>query len=145
MENNKPTKGQVRNSRLFLVAVFIIPIVAFIVYSIIKSDSNSYDEMIDGTKMIQSNTVSYEVTGTGIASVTFEAESGSRQLAGVLLPWKTTVSKNPGDFLYISAQNGDNNDCITVYIYKGRYGEEEWDKKNYSCGRFVIATLSDRL
>jgi hypothetical protein len=54
------------------------------------------------------------------------------------LPWAFDTVLNPGDFVYISAQNSGSTGCVTVEI---RVRNASY-RTTQSCGAFVIATAS---
>ena len=96
--------------------------------------------------------VTYKVTGTGPASVTYaNSQGGTEQRANVELPWEKKLTyMHEGDFVYISAQNNDEyGGYITVEIYllhcyKGWSATELGTlvKKSTSRGLYTIATAS---
>ena len=62
----------------------------------------------------------YEVTGSASSvDVTYANESGgtSRQ-SGVSLPWSYSFTGDPGDFVYILAENKGATGSVTATIYK---------------------------
>lgn len=87
--------------------------------------------------------VKYEVTGTAnTVDVTYENEDGgTSQESDVSVPWSYTFDGEPGDFVYISAQNQGESGSVTVTIYTD--GDEF--KSSTSEGSYVIATASGTL
>lgn len=84
--------------------------------------------------------VEYEVTGsTDVVSITIANKSGgTSQYSGVTLPWSTSFKADPGDFVYVSAQNQRDTGSVTaaIYIDGDKY------KRSTSTGAYVIATAS---
>jgi hypothetical protein len=89
-------------------------------------------------------TVKYEVTGSSSqVSLTYQTESGSTQRdAGT--PWTYSLSNaGPGDFLYVSAQDGTGSDTATVTC--AIYVNGTKVASNTAQGAFKIATCSGSL
>lgn len=89
--------------------------------------------------------VKYRVTGSGTskADVTFENATGdTTQMGDVSLPWEFDLGTcRGGTFLYIAAQNQEEQGCVkTCLVVDGVQMQE-----NQSCGEYVIATSSGRL
>lgn len=87
--------------------------------------------------------VTYHVTGTGRADVTYASSDGSTsQSNNVTLPWNSFMSgAKKGEFAYISAQKDSSSACVTVEIkVDGKTFES-----SLSCGPFSIATASGTL
>ncbi len=61
----------------------------------------------------------YEVTGSAeSADITYENMNGGiSQLTGISLPWSTTISADPGDYVYLAALNNGETGSVTVTIY----------------------------
>lgn len=90
--------------------------------------------------------VAYRVTGANgatTAHLTYSGGEGSTsQLENVALPWVHSLrNAQSGLFLYVSAQNGSPQGCVTTAIEVG----VETLKTATSCGAHVIATASDVL
>lgn len=93
--------------------------------------------------------VVYEVEGTAAyVDITLSTPSGTRQQSGVGLPLtnKTgseglVVKMAPGEFAYISAQNGTDTGTVTCRITAG----ETVIAENSSSGSYVIASCSGRV
>lgn len=88
----------------------------------------------------RSYSVRYRVMGTtDSASVTYNNEHGdTEQMSEVDVPWNKTIKAEPGQFLYISAQNNNDSGTIITRIEVDgvRY------KESKSEGAYVIATCS---
>lgn len=84
-------------------------------------------------------TVKYSVGGsTDSAFVTYKNQSGNTQQQEVNLPWSRTFTMQPGDFVYISAQNQESGGSISCSITAdGRVIENA-----SSVGGYVIAECS---
>lgn len=84
--------------------------------------------------------VDYTVSGSAArASMTYATSGGGTSQTGDLtLPWTFGTTMSPGDFVYLSAQNGGSSGCVTVEI---RVRKTVF-KSTQSCGAFVIATVS---
>ena len=87
--------------------------------------------------------IKYEVTGTAdTVNITYKNEDGgTSQANGVSMPWTYLFKAQPGDSVYLSAQNNGESGTVTVTIYKD--GSEF--KKSSSTGAFCIATASGLL
>ena len=87
--------------------------------------------------------VEYEVTGSAYSvDVTYENSGGttSREY-GVGVPWSYRFSADPGDYVYISAQNTGTYGTVTVAIYlDGEIYEAETSE-----GAYCVATASGTL
>ena len=87
--------------------------------------------------------VEYEVTGSAYSvDVTYENSGGttSREY-GVGVPWSYRFSADPGDYVYISAQNTGTSGTVTVAIYlDGEIYEAETSERAY-----CVATASGTL
>lgn len=87
--------------------------------------------------------VEYEVTGSAYSvDVTYENSSGttSREY-GVGVPWSYRFSADPGDYVYISAQNTGTYGTVTVAIYlDGEIYEAETGE-----GAYCVATAGGTL
>lgn len=84
--------------------------------------------------------VTYTVGGsTSSASITYQNATGStEQDDAVTVPWFSTFSASPGDFLYISAQNNNESGTVTCQIaVNGTV-----IKTAHSSGAYTIATCS---
>jgi hypothetical protein len=85
-------------------------------------------------------TITYRVMGTtDSASVTYSNEHGdTEQISDVDVPWNKTIKAEPGQFLYISAQNNDDSGTIVtrIEVDSVRY------KESKSEGAYVIASCS---
>lgn len=90
-----------------------------------------------------SRDVTYAVTGSGPADITYQAASdATAQGADQVLPWTRSLSgAKQGDFVYVSAQKGAGSGCITAAI---RVNNDVFQSAT-SCGPFVIATASGTL
>jgi Mycobacterium membrane protein len=87
--------------------------------------------------------VTYDVVGehTNYASLTYSnASGGTEQVDEVRLPWSKSFTASYGEFLYLSAQNKDEQGSITIYITVN--GNPI--KTATSSGAYTIATASDR-
>jgi len=87
--------------------------------------------------------VTYHVTGTGRADVTYASSEGSTsQRNNVTLPWNSIMSSaQTGQFAYLSAQKDNSSACVTLEIkVDGKKFES-----SLSCGPFAIATASGTL
>lgn len=86
------------------------------------------------------HSITYEVTGTAkSASMTYEHPQGSSQVGPVRLPWRLSFEAEPGQFLYLSAQNqGEHGSVVTAIYIDG-----ELFRASESKGSFVNATVSD--
>lgn len=82
--------------------------------------------------------VTYKVSGSGPASLTYEDEGGTAQ-EKVVLPWAKTITKKGGDFLYISAQNEDEHGGTIEATIEA---DDHPLKTSSSSGRFTIASTS---
>lgn len=90
-----------------------------------------------------SGTVKYEVTCSPSGfDITYENSSGNTEQKDISSgSWSTTFTGYSGDFVYISAQAGNENATITTKIYyKGKVIENAT-----SSGDYVIATASGSL
>ena len=87
--------------------------------------------------------VEYKVTGTASeVDVTYENEDGgTSQQSNVSVPWSYSFTGDPGDFVYISAQNQGESGSVTVTIYT----DGDKFKSSTSSGAYVIATASGSL
>lgn len=87
--------------------------------------------------------VKYKVTGTAdTVDVTYEnADGGTSQESDVDVPWSYSFTGEPGDFVYISAQNQGQTGTVTVTIYT----DGDVFKTSTSEGAYVIATASGSL
>jgi len=87
--------------------------------------------------------VEYKVTGTASrVDVTYENEDGGTSQEGnVSVPWTYSFTGDPGDFVYISAQNQGQSGSVTVTIYT----DGDNFKTSTSSGAYVIATASGSL
>ncbi|MBL7087099.1 MAG: hypothetical protein ISS28_08435 [Candidatus Cloacimonetes bacterium] len=87
--------------------------------------------------------VEYKVTGTASrVDVTYENEGGgTSQESNVSVPWTYSFTGEPGDFVYISAQNQGQSGSVTVTIYT----DGDKFKTSTSSGAYVIATASGSL
>ena len=87
--------------------------------------------------------VEYEVTGSAYSvDVTYENSGGttSREY-GVGVPWSYRFSADPGDYVYISAQNTGTYGTVTVAIYlDGEIYEAETSE-----GAYCVATAGGTL
>ncbi|MGM0628025.1 MAG: MmpS family transport accessory protein [Candidatus Fermentibacterota bacterium] len=78
--------------------------------------------------------VEYEVTGSAYSvDVTYENSGGSTSREyGVGVPWSYRFSADPGDYVYISAQNTGTYGTVTVAIYiDGEIYEAETSERAY--------------
>jgi len=84
--------------------------------------------------------IKYEVTGSAATvNITYKNEDGgTSQANGVSMPWSYSFTAQPGDSVYLSAQNNGESGTITVTIFKG---SSEF-KKSSSVGPYCIATAS---
>ena len=97
----------------------------------------------DDPSSSSSGTVKYEVTCTPSGfDITYENSSGNTEQKDISSgSWSTTFTGHSGDFVYISAQAGNENATITAKIYyKGSVIENAT-----SSGDYVIATASGSL
>jgi hypothetical protein len=87
--------------------------------------------------------VEYKVTGTAIkVDITIENEDGgTSQYDDVSVPWSYAFKGEPGDFVYVSAQNQGQTGTVTATIYR----DGEIFKTSTSSGAYVIATASGTL
>ena len=87
--------------------------------------------------------IKYEVTGTAdTVNITYKNEDGgTSQANGVSMPWTHTFKAQPGDSVYLSAQNNGESGAVTVSIFK----EGSEFKKSSSSGPFCIAIASGLL
>ena len=87
--------------------------------------------------------VTYEVTGSANAvDVTYENDDGGTSQEGeVPVPWSYTFTGEPGDFVYISAQNQGESGSVTATIIT----DGDTFKTSTSSGAYVIATASGSL
>lgn len=110
----------------------LIPIVLF-VFALASCD-NPLDSSIN---------VKYKVTGTAdTVDVTYEnSDGGTSQESDVSVPWSYSFTGEPGDFVYISAQNQGQTGTVTVTIYT----DGDVFKTSTSEGAYVIATASGSL
>ena len=85
------------------------------------------------------NVYSYQVSGTANNyDVTIEASpSGTAQYSNVVSGWKYTWTQSGQRFLYVSAQNNNDNGTVTVSIIKN----SKVIATNTSSGAYVIATV----
>lgn len=110
--------------------------IVFLVISLflVLACSNPFDTSVD---------VRYEVVGSAESvNITFEnAGGGISQMANVALPWSHSFSADPGDYVYLFAQNQGKNGSITVTIYK----DGDVFKRATSEGEYVVASVSGTL
>jgi hypothetical protein len=86
-----------------------------------------------------SATIEYRASAQTRVSVTYATTGGgTAQQNDVPSRWSTTISAQRGDFLYISAQQGNTTGCVLVRIIRG--GNDI--QSGQSCGPFAIATAS---
>ena len=87
--------------------------------------------------------VKYEVTGTASSvDVTYEnSDGGTSQSSNVSVPWEYSFTGNPGDFVYISAQNQGSSGTVTTKILT----DGDKFKSSTSTGAYVIASASGSL
>lgn len=90
-----------------------------------------------------SRSVTYHVTGTGPADITYASSDGATsQRSNQSLPWNSFMSSAMKDqFAYVSAQKGAGTGCITAEI---KVDDKTFETAT-SCGAFVIATASGTL
>lgn len=90
-----------------------------------------------------SGTVRYEVTCSPSGfDITYENSSGNTEQKTVSSgSWSISFTGNQGDFVYISAQAGNENTSITAKIYY----QGEIIEQASSSGDYVIATASGSL
>jgi hypothetical protein len=91
-------------------------------------------------KSADSYKATYDVVGTGSASLTYTNQGGDSEQMEVSLPWSKSFTVHDGDVLYISAQNKNDYGSITTYISIN--GSPR--KTSTSSGGYVIATSSYR-
>ncbi len=93
--------------------------------------SNPFDTSID---------IRYEVSGSAeLVNVTYENGSGGiSQITNVALPWSHNFSSEPGEYVYLYAQNQGETGSITVTIYK----DGEVFRRATSEGENVVASVS---
>lgn len=105
-----------------------------LIYLALTGCDNPFDPSID---------VKYKVTGTAATvDVTYENSSGGvSQESDVEVPWSYSFTGDPGDFVYISAQNQGQTGTVTVTIYR----DGDVFKTSTSEGAYVIATASGTL
>jgi hypothetical protein len=87
------------------------------------------------------NTYKYEVTGTATSvRVTITDKNGGTAQHTVDIPWSYSFDKleNENIFLYLSAQNQDNEGTVTVKIYI----EDKVIKETTSSGAYCIASAN---
>ena len=86
--------------------------------------------------------VKYKVTCTAtpnLVDITIENEDGgTSQFADVATPWAYEFESTKDAFVYVSAQNQQNNGSVTVTIYING----DVFKTSTSTGAYVIATAS---
>lgn len=111
----------------------VIAVLGLIYLALLGCD-NPLDSSID---------VKYKVTGTAeTVDVTYENSSGGvSQESDVEVPWSYSFTGEPGDFVYISAQNQGQTGTVTVTIYR----DGDVFKTSTSEGAYVIATASGTL
>lgn len=80
----------------------------------------------------------YQVSGTGLASLTYSNAQGGTEQKEVQLPWSTSFAVRDGAFLYLSAQNKEEHGSITVDILVDR----QILKTSTSEGGYTIASAS---
>lgn len=81
--------------------------------------------------------VTYEVTGTGSASLTIQNESGGTEQFEVGLPWSRSFNPPLDGFVYVSAQLNGSGDVHCKITQGGRVVQEA-----SSSGEYVIASCS---
>jgi hypothetical protein len=88
----------------------------------------------------KAKTVKYTLGGSANDySITYASQGeGTEQIDPVSNTWTYSFTAQPGDFLYISAQNNKASGSVSVYIYVS--GKVE--KSATSTGEYVIATAS---
>lgn len=86
------------------------------------------------------NEVTYVVKDVYEASVTYQNEQGGSQQESVYGPWTKTFNAQPGQFLYVSAQNGSKYGGVTVLILVN--GTEF--RRSEAIGGYKIATANGR-
>lgn len=89
-----------------------------------------------GSAPTANHTAKYQVSGRGLASLTYSNTDGGTEQRKVQLPWSTTFTARPGQFLYLSAQNNEETGSITVDILVDR----QIRKSSTSEGGYTIAT-----
>ncbi|MDY6957652.1 MAG: hypothetical protein SVK08_00710 [Halobacteriota archaeon] len=93
---------------------------------------------------VSPHNIKYEVAGIvpgeGLVDVTIQNENGdTSQFSGVPIGWTYEFEAQPGDFVYVSAQNKQDDGIIIVSIYVDDVVRES----NKSEGAYVIAAASD--
>ncbi|MCK5842461.1 MAG: hypothetical protein KAH31_09855 [Candidatus Sabulitectum sp.] len=107
---------------------------SFLFLCLLVACSNPFDTSID---------VRYEVIGSAEAvSITYENGGGGiSQVTNVGLPWSHSLSAEPGDYVYLHAQNLGETGSITVTIYQNG----DVFKRATSAGAYVIVSISGDL
>lgn len=87
-----------------------------------------------------SRAVRYSITGTANSvSITYQnVYGGVSQIGNTSVPWSLSFTGEPGDFVYVSAQNQGETGKVTAIIFI----DDDVFKSSTSSGAFVIATSS---
>lgn len=87
--------------------------------------------------------VEYKITGSASqVDITYENEDeGTSQESNVSVPWTYSFKGQPGQFVYVSAQNQGQSGSVTATINT----DGEKFKSSTSSGAYVIATASGSL
>lgn len=125
---------------VFVLVCFILPFLAGLFGDSDNSGPTSPTSRPRETARPSSYYVLYKITGTGRAGdVTYENGEGGTEQADISIPWQKGETMEYGDFVYISAQSGDDaNRTITCEI---RVNGDVF-KTSTSTGRYVIASCS---
>ena len=122
----------------FLVVVGFCILMVVIGSLVPDTASNSHTYSRPAARV--SDRITYTVSGsTQSASVTYSSGQGATSQRDVIVPWTSApIQVEPGDFLYISAQNTGNHGTITVKIMSDGMAI----RQSTSSGAYAIATAS---